>query len=79
MLAGGFKLVADQAQSQQKHPEVVFGAGGVEVALAAGGGAGVEGLGPEGEAKLDVGLDLAGVQGGLEPSELQGASKPHIM
>src|SRR5690606_18543743 len=37
MLAGGLELVADQAEVEQEDPEVVLGALGIEIPLAAGG------------------------------------------
>ncbi len=57
MLAGGFELIADQPEVEQEDPEVVLGALGVEVPLAAGGGPAIERLGGDREAELQVGLD----------------------
>jgi len=79
VLAGGLELLADQAQAEEEDPEVVLGRLCVKVPLAAGRRAGIEGLGGEGQAKLDVGLDLAGVEGGFEESEFDRAAVPYVM
>lgn len=79
MLAGGLELVADQAEMEQEDPEVVLGALGIEVPLAAGSGPAVERLGGDGEAELQVGLDPPRVEGRLEPAELHRAPVPDVV
>ena len=79
MLAGGLELVADQAKVEQEDPEVVLGALGVEVPLAAGGGPAIERLGGDREAELQVGLDSPRVEGRLEPAELHRAPVPDVV
>ncbi len=79
MLARDLEFVADQLEVEQEDPEVVAGASGIEAAFAAGGGASVERLGGDGQHKLDVGLDLAGVQRRLEPAKLDCAPVPDVV
>jgi len=56
---------------QHEHAEVVAGGVGVEVAALAAAGARPDRLGAERESELDVGLDLAGVQGRVEPAVMR--------
>lgn len=79
MLAGGLELVADQAEVEQEDPEVVLGALGIEIPLAAGGCPTVERLGGDGEAELQVGLDPSRMEGRLEPAELHRAPVPDVV
>ncbi|SOB57403.1 protein of unknown function [Pseudodesulfovibrio profundus] len=79
MLAGGLELVADQAEVEQEDPEVVLGALGIEIPLAAGGGPAIERLGGDREAELQVGLDPPRVEGRLEPAELHRAPVPDVV
>lgn len=78
-LRGGLELVADQAEVEQEDPEVVLGALGIEIPLAAGGCPTVERLGGDGEAELQVGLDPPRVEGRLEPAELHRAPVPDVV
>ena len=64
---------------KQKDAEVVLGALGIEVPLAAGCGSTVEGLGGDAQAELQVGFDLSGMQGRLEPAELHRAPVPDVV
>src|SRR5690606_29403706 len=73
------ELVADQAELQEEDSEVVLGGRGVEVAALAAARAGVDGLGAQGQGELDVGLDLAGVQGRLEPAVLDRPAEPDVV
>jgi len=79
MLARGLELVAYQAQVQQKDSEIILGAGGIELALAAGCAPAVQRLGGNGKHELDSGFDLAGVQSGLEPAELHSPAIPDVV
>ena len=79
MLAGGLELVADQAEVEQEDPEVVLGALGIEVPLAAGCSSAVERLGGDAQTELQVGFDLSGMQGRLEPAELHRAPVPDVV
>lgn len=79
MLAGGLELVVAQADVEQEDPEVVLGALGIEVPLAAGGSPSIELLGGDGEAELQVGLDTPRVEGCLEPAELHRAPVPDVV
>ncbi|TCN83986.1 hypothetical protein EDC91_11379 [Shewanella fodinae] len=79
MLAGSLELVADQAEVEQEDPEVVFGALGIEIPLAAGGGPSIERLGGDRKAELQVGLDPPRVEGRLEPAELYRAPVPDVV
>ena len=79
MFAGGLELVADQAEVEQENPEVVLGALGIKVPLAAGGCPTVERLGGDGEAELQVRLDPSRVEGRLEPAELHRAPVPDVV
>jgi hypothetical protein len=77
--ARGLELVADQPEAQEPASEIVLGAGGAEFAFLAGGGSGGQGLGGDGQAELDVGLDLPGVERGFEVAELDRAPVPDVV
>jgi hypothetical protein len=77
--ARGLEFVADQPEAQEPASEVVLGASSVELALLAGGGAGGQGLGGDGQAELDVGLDLPGVERGFEVAELDRPPVPDVV
>ncbi len=79
VLARRLEFGPDESQVEQEDAEVVAGASGIEAALAAGGGASVERLGGHGQNQLDVGLDLAGVERGFEPAELDRAPVPDVV
>ena len=76
MLARGLEFTPDQLEVEQEEPEVLAGFSGIEAALAAGCGATVERLGGDCLNKLDVGLDLAGVERRLEPARLDRTPVP---
>ena len=71
MAAGGFELVANEPQPQQP------GAEGVLFIVAMGPGVGGallhQRLMADSQAELDIGFDLAGMEGGIEQPELNGA------
>jgi hypothetical protein len=75
----GLELLANQAQVQQKDPEVVLGALGIELPLAAAGGPAAERFGGHRKTELDVGFDLAGMKCAFEPAKLDRASIPDVM
>ena len=70
MLASGFELRADEAQTQEPAPEGVLGV----IRLRARRACSLrgEGLCADGQAELDVCLDLAGMQRAVECAELNG-------
>ena len=70
MLASGFELRADEAQPQEPAPEGVLGVIRLRArwACCLGG----QGLCADGQAELDVCLDLAGMQRAVEGTELDG-------
>ena len=72
-LAGGGEFVADEAQPQEPAAEGVLRV--VRFGASRAGGARSEGLGADGEAKLDVDFDLARVEGRLESAELDGVCR----
>ena len=75
VLPGGGELLADEAQAQQPAAEGVLGVVGFGPDRA--GGLGGQRLVADGQAKLDVALDLPGVQCAVEGAELDGAFLPH--
>jgi hypothetical protein len=77
--AGCFELVADHPQPQQEDAQVVFGAFGIELALATGGGAGGDGLGGQREHKLDVGFDFARMERRVGSAHLDRVAIPEIV
>ena len=73
VFAGGREFVSDEAQPEEPAAEGVLGVVGLGASRA--GGARGQGLGADGQAKLDVGFDLARVEGGLEGAELDGVCR----
>ena len=48
------EIVADESQTEQEHPEIIFAADGVQVAFAAARRVAVDGFRPERETELNV-------------------------
>ena len=71
--AGGFEFLADEAQAQEPASEGVLRVVGLRARCA--GRLGGQGLCAHGQAKLDVGLDLPGVEGRVEGAELDGVCR----
>ena len=72
---GGLELLAVHAQPQEPAPEGVRGVVGDRAGRAGAGDR--QRLVADREAQLDVGLDLARVEGGVEGPEFDGAFLPH--
>ena len=54
MLPRRLEIVADESQTEQEHPEIIFAADGVQVAFAAARRVAVDGFRPERETELNV-------------------------
>jgi hypothetical protein len=79
MFARRLEFVPDQPQAQQKHAEVIACALSVEGSPPALCRSSVQRSRANRQHQLDVGLDLAGVQRALEPSELNRPAIPDVM
>ena len=73
MHAGGFELFSDEAQAEEPAAEGVLRVVGMRARRA--GRFGGQGLCAHGQAKLDVSLDLPGVEGCVEGAELDGVRR----
>lgn len=79
VLAGGFELVANQAEVEEEDPEIVLGGRRVKRFALAGSLFDAQGFCAKGQDQLDVSLDLARVKRCLKKPELDRAAVPNVV
>ena len=74
MLPRRLEIVADESQTEQEHPEIIFAADGVQVAFAAARRVAVYCFRAERETELNVCFYLSGVERSVEISIMRSFS-----